>query len=366
MKNAASESIRFIKPVIPPVEEWAPYLAESYAVGYFTNTGPAVRVFEQRLRDRYARGRAAVTGPNATNSLVAALQTLGVRGKVLTPSYTFPATAHAILMAGAEPVFCEIDPVTWEMDPRAAARHLAEDGITAILHMRTYGFDHDASPLEALARGRGIPLIIDSASALGGASSINGRIGQQGDIEVFSLHATKVFSIGEGSVSLMRPELEEKFRRVSNFGISYPDIRDSGLNSKMSDFQAAVGLAVLERMQGYIARRHAVAAFYHRELSGAASIRQAHHPDLAPWQYYPVLLDEGMDVGRVIERAQALGLELKRGYYRPLHQSTRFRTDIRLPVTEDVAAHVVCLPVYSDMAEETAAEVLRRFRAARD
>lgn len=363
MKKEKNDFIRFIKPVIPAAEEWTPYLRESYEIGYYTNTGPAVKQFEKRLQEKYGRGRAAVTGPNATNSLVAALQALDVTGKVLTPSYTFPATAHAILMAGGEPLFCDIAADTWELDPDAAGRALEREKISAILHLRPYGIGRDAAPLQALARRHGIPLIIDSAAAIGAAASTEGFVGQQGDIEVFSLHATKVFAIGEGSVSLMRPELEVKFRRVSNFGISQPDILERGLNSKMSDFQAAVGLAMLRHIDAHVAQRHRVAANYHRKLSALAGIHYAPHPDLAPWQHYPVLLAPGRDGGAIAEACLEQGLELKRGYYKPLHQTTFFGryASSALPVTEDVSTRVLSLPVYSDMNLEQSDEVLDRF-----
>ncbi|HEX7966557.1 MAG TPA: DegT/DnrJ/EryC1/StrS family aminotransferase [Gammaproteobacteria bacterium] len=365
MKSAEPEFIRYIRPEIPPPEEWLAHLRESYAVGYFTNTGPAVRRFEAALASKYSRGRAAVSGPNATNALVAALEALDVRGgTVLTPAYTFPATAHAIQMAGARPEFCDIDPATWELDPEAVRHRLAQGGIGAILHVRAYGFGHDLGWLETLAREHKVPLLIDAAAALGGSQSLGGCVGQQGDMEVFSLHATKVFAIGEGSVTFMHPDLEQRYRRVSNFGIDYPDVTDAGLNSKLSDVQAAVGLAVLDHIDSHIAHRQRVASLYHEALAGLPQLRHLQPPALSPWQSYPVLLAPGVDVGRVLERALAARLELKRGYYRALHQTTRFRSEPRLPVTEDVAAQVVCLPVYSSMSDETAAEVLRRFRAA--
>jgi len=366
MKSADRDFIRYIKPVIPPIEEWARHLQESYQVGYFANTGPAVKCFEAALRAKYARGLAVVSGPNATNALVAALQSLDVRGTVLTPSYTFAATAHAVLMAGARPEFCDISPETWETDVAAAEQRLARGGIGAILHVRAYGFGHDASALESLARKYGIPLLIDSAAALGGAQSISAHVGQQGDMEVFSLHATKVFAIGEGSAALMRPELEQRFRRACNFGIDYPDVVDAGLNSKLSDFQAAVGLAVLEHIDAYIAHRQQIAARYQATLTALAQVRHAPPPALSPWQSYPVLLAKDVDVAQVIEKALAAGLELKRGYYKPLHQTSHFRSFAAapLPVSEDVGAHVVCLPVYSDMPLELADEVLKRFRMA--
>lgn len=362
MLSAKGGFIRFIKPVIPAPEEWTPYLRESYEIGYYTNTGPAVKQFEKRLQEKYGRDRAAVTAPNATNALVAALQALGVTGKVLTPSYTFPATAHAILMAGAEPLFCDIAADSWELDPSAAARILEREKVGAILHLRPYGIGRDAAPFEALARKHGIPLVIDSAAALGTAASSEDFVGQQGDIEVFSLHATKVFAIGEGGLSLMRPELEQRFRQVSNFGISYPDILARGQNSKMSDFQAAVGLAMLRHIDGHVAQRHRVAANYHRRLSSLPGVLQAPHPDLAPWQCYPLLLAPGKDAGAVVEACLEQGLELKRGYYKPLHRTSLFaRYATALPVTDDLGARMIVLPVYSDMSLELSDEVLARF-----
>ena len=367
MKRDRSSLIRYIRPLIPGPEDWVPFLKQSYELGHFTNTGPAVCAFEARLRQKYARGRAAVTGPNATNTLVAALQTLNVRGKVLTPSYTFTATGHAIEMAGCVPEFCDIAPDTWELDPALVRRRLASGDIAAILHVRAFGLGHDLHEVERLANDHRIPLIVDSAAALGGAQSVLGHVGQQGDIEVFSLHATKVFAIGEGSAAFMRPDLEEPFRRVSNFGIRYPDdIVSPGLNSKLSDFQAAVGLAVSDRIDGYIAVRQDIARHYQAALVKLPAVRAVHDPGLSPWQSYPVLLAAHLDAGKVQQRALELGLELKRGYYQPLHQTSYFRRHAvdALPVTEDVGSHVLCLPVYSDMTLEDGAHVLEIFQRA--
>lgn len=367
MKDAKLGLIRYIRPLIPGPAEWTPHLQGSYSARYFTNTGPAVRNFEARLRERYSRSRAVVTGPNATNSLVAALQALGVRGKVLTPSYTFTATAQAILMAGCEPLFCDIAEESWSMDAAAAGPLLARGGIAAMLHVRPYGFGHDAGALQALAREHRIPLIIDSAAALGGVQSSSGHVGQQGDLEVFSLHATKVFAIGEGGAAFMPPELEERFRRVSNFGIHYPDdVTGPGLNSKLSDFQAAVGLAVLDHIDAYIACRQQVAQQYQRELAGVPGIHSTPDAVLSPWQSYPLRLSAERDARRVMRRALDLGLELKRGYYKPLHQTSFFKRHSAgpLPVTDAVASQVLCLPVYSDMSLQESAQVLQLFLQA--
>lgn len=367
MKKENPNFIRFIKPVMPEPGDWTPYLKESYNSGYFANFGPAVRDFEKRLREKYARQRAVVTSPNATIGLVTALQTLGVRGKVLTPAYTFPATAQAILMAECRPVFCDVAEESWELDPATVEQALKQHpDISAILHVRAYGFGHDLSQLEAISHARGIPLIVDAAAAIGSTASISGHVGQQGNVEIFSFHATKVFGIGEGAALFIPPEMDLTCRTISNFGIRYPDVVDRGQNSKMSDFQAAVGLAVLDRIDGYIAQRQRIVQHYHAVLSQLAGIRLAPDPNLAPWQCYPVLLTKDKDVAAIIAHTLAYGLELKRGYYKPLHQTSYYSryTDGDLPVSEDISAHVICLPVYSDMSLQTADRVLEYFSQA--
>lgn len=363
-----SGMIRYIKPVLPIPEEWVPHLRESYATGYFANFGPAVREFERQLGTRYARGRAVITAPNATNGLTVALQALGITGKVLTPSYTFPATAQALLMAGCIPVFCDVAEDTWELDPLAVEQALRDSEIRAILHVRAYGFGHDLEWLEAVAADRGIHLIVDAAAAIGGEHSLSGKVGQQGAMEVFSFHATKVFGIGEGSAIFARPEHEEALRTSSNFGIRYPDVTGRGQNSKMSDFQAAIGLAVLKRIDGFVRQRYAVAEHYHRALTSSAVVSRLQPPSLSPWQSYPVRLRRGCDAAVILQRAASMGLELKRGYHLPLHRTayfSRYATG-SLPVTDNLSSNVLCLPVHSDMPLDTAQEVTRRFLAAVD
>lgn len=358
--------IRYIKPVMPAPEDWTPYLRESYAAGYYANFGPAVRNFERRLKEKYARQRAAVTSPSATVGLVCALQTLGIRGKVLIPSYTFPATAHAILMAECTPAFCDISEDSWELDPVAVSKALTDPDIKAVMHVRAYGFGHDLTWFEALTRARRIPLIIDAAAAIGSMHSIHGHVGQQGDAEVFSFHATKVFGIGEGAALFMDRKHEEAFRLASNFGIRYPDVTGPGQNSKMSDFQAAVGLAVLDRIDGFIRCRRAVAERYHKALASLDWVALAPRPELSPWQSYPVRLRADKDVQGIIERALSKGLELKRGYYQPLHRTSYFSryAHAPLPVTDAVSGRIICLPIYSDMSLELADKVLELFIAS--
>jgi len=364
----SAKTVRYIKPVMPTPEEWLPHLRESYSSGYYSNFGPAVRAFEQRLQQRYARGRSVVTAPNATNGLVVALQALGVKGKVLTPAYTFPATAQAILMAGCTPKFCDVAEDTWELGPAGVVKALEDPGLGAILHVRAYGFGHDLAWLERLAQARKLPLIVDSAAAIGGEASRRGQVGQQGDLEVFSFHATKVFGIGEGGALFSAPHHEPALREASNFGMRYPDVSGPGQNSKMSDFQAAVGLALLERIDAFVQRRREVAERYHQALQGHLALARLQPPALSPWQSYPLQLKVGRDAARMMQAALELAVETKRGYYQPLNRTAYFKdfADAALPVTDALAPSVVCLPVHSDMTEESVQQVIAAVSRALD
>jgi dTDP-4-amino-4,6-dideoxygalactose transaminase len=243
---------RFVRPTVPAPAEWLPYLEPAYELAQFSNFGPAATQLEARLTEAYAApDRQAVLVANATVGLTASLLALGLRGPVIVPAFTFPATAQALIAAGCTPVFGDIDPETWELSPDEIRRIAREQSVVAVLHVRVYGLCRSLLEIEAATRAIGVPLVIDSAAALGGQASDSMPIGQSGDVEVFSMHATKVFGIGEGGVVLAEPELAARIRRCLNFGLDGGHVTSLGINGKLSELHAAVGLAVLDRMPEY-------------------------------------------------------------------------------------------------------------------
>lgn len=348
-----STPLRFIRPVVPGPEEWVELLEPAYEAKQFTNFGPVTRRFEQALAQRFAGSRQVVTTANATAGLTAVLQALGIRGPVVVPSFTFPATAHAVLMAGCTPVFCDCSARTWGLDPAALARVLDQRRPAAVIHVRPFGFSHEVGDIEALTRNQAIPLIIDAAAALGAQVDVPSKVGLEGTAEVFSLHATKVFGVGEGGAVFVEPELESRLRRTTNFGLDGIEVSCAGGNAKLSEVQAAIGLSVLERLPDFVRHRRRVAARYHDALCQHPRIERCWPNALAPWQCFPLLLAHGEDAGPLVGRAAEAGVELRRYYYLPLHQTRAFNQycDTRLPVTESLAPRILCLPVYADMSE---------------
>ena len=149
-RQGSRPSLRFVRPLVPGPEKWAPFLEPAYASGWFSNHGPVVQRFEWELQERCGvPEREVAVVSSATSGLVATLIALRVQGPVAMPAFTFPATAHAVRLAGCTPVFCDIDPDTWELDPGAAAEAVEAAGCVAIIHVRAFGLCRDPSQVEA-------------------------------------------------------------------------------------------------------------------------------------------------------------------------------------------------------------------------
>lgn len=303
---------------------------------------------------------------SCTTGLIAALLALRVRGIVVVPSFTFPATAHAVALAGCQPMFCDVSPVTWELDPDALLNILQAGRIGAVIHVRSYGFGRDLSPVERLTRRFGVPLIVDAAAALGGRLNDGRWIGHQGELEVFSLHATKVFGIGEGGVIFAPPHLVANLRAVINFGLVNGNVLMPGLNGKLSELHAAVGLAVLNHIEPWLGLRRRIAQEYRACFSSGAGTKSWDQIGDPAWQSYPLLLPPGIDAHEVLLHALNAGVELRRYYFPALHQTPCFghcaRTE--LPNSEMLARRMLCLPVHSDMAVGEIREVALRVQKA--
>jgi len=342
---------------LPFPDEWLRFLRESYRTRYFSNGGPCVRQFEAELTERYGQGREAIVTASATAGLTAALLAAPIyrRGSVILPAFTFPATANAILAAGHSLRFCDVSPETWELDPDALAdtiRTLTDRQCppVAIVHVRAFGLCRDLTPIEEIAAYYNLPLIVDAAAAMGGRLPEDRFVGDQGHLEVFSLHATKPFGVGEGGVIFAPPERAALIRRTLNFGLANGHPVINGINGKMSEFHAAIGLAMLQCFPQHRKRRAKIAYRYR-----AAFTPPPGEYGKPPWQTYPTLVE---DAAAAVAHFSAADIEVRR-YYRPaLHRSVYFESNAPCPTAEYLAEHMICLPIYSDMTTPEQARVI--------
>ena len=353
--------IRFIRPTVPEPEAWLPHLRSSYEQRVFANTGPAAVRLEAALTRRYATSdREAVLVANCTSGLTAALLAVGATGRVIVPAFSFPATAQAVLQAGCEPMFCDVSPDTWELDPQRLSEALAGGQASTVLHVRAFGFCRDLAGLAEIAARHQARFLVDGAAALGGRLPEGAWVGGQGEAEVFSMHVTKVFGIGEGGVVFTSRQHATRLRQACNFGIAGTDVASRGMNAKLSDFHAAIGLAVLDRIDDYIARRLEVAGRFNEALADCSWVTLPVGIGTPPMQTYPVLVDSERRARLLVEGSLRRGVELRRYYSPALHRTAAFASYARaaLPVSEDLSSRMVCLPVYSDMTDAEAQTII--------
>lgn len=357
----------FVRPDIPKPDEWLPYIELAYREGWYTNFGALSQRLEQALAARYGSGRAGLLVANGTSGLVAALHALDVTGKVIVPSFTFAATAQAVELAGGVPVLCDIDPVTWELAPEQLQAAIKEHAPTGVMTVRPFGLCRELDELEAICRDAGLPLIVDSAAALGGALSNGTPVGDAGDIEVFSLHATKTFGVGEGGLLLASPEVISRARSSINFGLDSEGYAvNRGQNGKASEFVAAIGLALLDRIDVSLAGRSAMAKRYQQLISSEfPQVVLPSEVGNSCWQTFPTLMPSERQAEAAQRALVAAGIEARRYYEPALHRMPRYRSaDSGFPVASDVSERCVCLPVYPSIQPKELAELLAAVRSS--
>lgn len=318
---------------------------------WLTNDGPYVSAFEQRLIE-VTGVKHCIACCNATIALEIAIRALGLKGEVILPSFTFIATAHALQWQEITPVFCDIDPHTHTIDPEAIER-LISPRTTGILAVNLFGRHCDIAALEAIAERHGLKLLFDSAHAFG--CSYKGRmIGGFGDAEVFSFHATKFLNSMEGGAIVTNDdELAQRTRLMRNFGFtSYDHVESLGINGKMSEVCAAMGLTNLESMDEFIAVNRRNYKLYEAELSGLNGVALVVNDEEERCNYQYVVIEIDVDE-TIISRDELMKVlysenVLARRYFYPgchrMPPYTSTSTGLSLPETERLSDRVLSLP----------------------
>jgi dTDP-4-amino-4,6-dideoxygalactose transaminase len=369
--------IRFQAPQLPPVEAVAAYFARAEEIRWYSNRGPCHELLVERL-EAYLGGVRCVPVANATLGLMLGLRTLvgaggGPRREVLMPSFTFAATINAVLWAGLEPVFVDVEPRSWHLDPTALADALdARAGaVAAVLAGSTFGTPPPAlqrAAWEDAARAAGVPLLVDSAAGFGAVSDDGRVLSRQGDIEVFSFHATKPFAIGEGGlVTTTDDELARRLTRLANFGFDDGVVAaEVGLNAKLPEWSAATALAVLDGYDDVLSRRRARAEQMLDGLEPHGYERQA-AAEGAAWQFVPVLAPSSAVRAAALESARRNDIEVRTYFSVPLHRMPAFASVPRaggLRCTDDLAARALSLPMSNDLSSRDMDAIVASLAAA--
>jgi perosamine synthetase len=324
--------------------------------------GPMGERFERELA-AWLGVEDAVAVANGTTALHLGVRALGwgPGDEVLTSPFSFVASANCLLYEGARPVFCDVDPVTLNVDPAAVEAALGERS-AGILPIHIFGFPAAMGELEAIAAGRGLGLLEDACEALGAVDSEGRRVGTRGNLATFAFYANKQLTTGEGGMVVPSgPEAAARLRAERNQGraadMGWLDHGGLGFNYRLSDVAAALGVAQVEKLDAMLQRRAAVAALYERGLVGIDGVEApiaARGAERRSWFVYPVRLAEGADRDATIARLGERGIASK-AYLPCIHLFPHLRElgwrEGQFPVAEAASARSLALPFFPSMGE---------------
>ena len=365
-----NEPIPLARPELGPREE--ELLLEVVRSGSLS-LGPKLEQFERDF-GAWLGGGYAVAVSSGTAALHLGVRALGwgQGDEVITSPFSFVATANSILYEGATPVFCDIDPVTFNIDPAATAAAVTE-ATAGLLPVHIFGYPADLPALAAIADQRGLGILEDAAQALGAVDRMGRRIGTAGNITIFAFYANKQMTTGEGGV-LVTPdrEIAERVRSERNQGRA-PDMGQVehdrlGFNYRLSDLQAAIGIAQVERIGELLNARDNVAALYRERLTqlGAEPVGEEDEDDLVlpcensgderrSWFVFVVQLPAGTDRDAVISKLAEKGIASK-AYLPCIHLLPPYQERFgfrggEFPIAERVADRSLALPFFTSMSE---------------
>lgn len=340
---------------------------------WFTNNGRYVREFEDRLK-QFLGVRHCIPICNGTVALEIAIRALDLKGEVLMPSFTFIATAHALKWQGITPVFCDIDPVTYNIDP-SRIEELITPKTTGILGVHIWGRACEIERLQAIADRRGLALMFDAAHALG-CSSKGRRIGNFGQCEVFSFHATKFFNTFEGgAIATNDDRLASRIRLMKNFGFAdYDKVVCLGTNGKMSEVCAAMGLTQLDDLATFTSVNKRHFDHYDRGLTHDTSSVSLIHPPIGEetnWQYVVVRVRPNSPLSRdeLLRVLQTENVLARRYFWPGCHRMEPYATlhpeaSQRLHVTGTLSEEVLVLPTGTAVTDDDVDGVIAIIRLA--
>lgn len=353
-----AKPIPVTSPLLPPLEEFIPYLEEVWESRRLTNGGPMHERLEEELA-AYLGVEHICLFANGTLALVTALQALRITGEVITTPYSFVATAHSVLWNGLKPVFVDIDPVTCNLDP-ARVEEAITPATSAIMPVHCYGIPCDMEGIQRVADTYGLKVIYDAAHAFGvrqkGVSVL-----RHGDLSILSFHATKVFNTFEGG-AIVCPDAKIKKRidYLKNFGFADEvTVVAPGINGKMNEVQAAFGLLQLKHMEGALQSRRQLFERYTKAFSDLPGIRLVSMGEGLEWNYSycPLFLDEErfpISRDELFSRFRDAGILARRYFYPlisefPMYRGLDSAQPKRLENAIGISRQVICLPIFPHM-----------------
>lgn len=350
------EKIFVTRPTLPELQNWLPILNEIWESRNLTNGGKFHELFEKELAAFLGVKHISLFN-NGTIALLTAIQALDLKGEVITTPFTFVATAHSIMWNNLTPVFADISPNSFNINPRSIEKMISED-TSAILPVHCYGYPCEAHTIEKIAKQHNLKVIYDGAHAFN--VKINGQsIFNFGDLSILSFHATKVFNTFEGGAIISQSEeMKKKIDELKNFGIvDNENIEALGLNGKMSELNSSIGLLQLKSFKDDLKRRHENSLVYKSELNDLSevSILPYKNTTTPNYSYFPILIksSKGPEVRDELFSHLASHNVFARKYFFPLISNVNIYKNCKKDdlINSILASNqVLCLPLYPDLS----------------
>ncbi|MCC6762257.1 MAG: DegT/DnrJ/EryC1/StrS family aminotransferase [Chitinophagaceae bacterium] len=368
----SNKPITVTQPCLPPLEDFMPYLQEIWNNKWLTNNGPLHQQLEKELA-AYLGVKYISLFSNGTLALISALQALNISGEVITTPFSFVATTHSLWWNKITPVFVDIEPHYFNLDPTKIEAAITER-TTAIMPVHVYGNPCDVDAIQKIADKHGLKVIYDAAHSFGVKLNDNSLL-NFGDLSVLSFHATKVYSTIEGGAIVCHTEaMKHHIDNLKNFGFRGETVvEEPGINAKLNEVQAAYGLLQLKHVDQFIARRKEISLLYQSLLKDIPGITVVEVPSNVThcYSYYPILIDEklfGLSRDAVYEKLKAQNI-LSRRYFYPL--ISEFSPYNQLPsadvsnllVAKKVADAVLCLPIYVELTSDEVYRIVHALKA---
>lgn len=358
MLQSPKNPIYVTLPYLPPLEEFSKYLKNIWESKLLTNNGKYHKELEQALCE-YLGVKYISLFSNGTLALVTALQALRITGEVITTPFSFVATTHSIWWNNIKPVFVDIDPITCNLDPTKIEAVITPQ-TTAIMPVHVYGNPCQVNEIQKIADTYGLKVIYDACHTFG--VNINGvPVLNFGDLSVMSFHATKVYNTFEGGAIVCHDEVTKKrIDNLKNFGfVNETTVVTPGINAKMNEVQASMGLLQLRYIDKVIQKRKEIATNYRESLKNIPGLTYMEDmPDVKHcYSYFPVLIDKiifGKTRDEIYNRLKQNNIFARRYFYPlisqfPTYKGLESAQPGKMTVAENITEQVLCLPIYPDL-----------------
>lgn len=340
--------INVTKTYLPDKKKFLSYVDKIYKNGWVTNNGPLVRELEDRLAE-YLNVKNIVLVANGTIALEIAYRLLKLQNEVITTPFSFVATTSSLVTSGLKPVFADINSTTFNIDPKNI-ENVISDKTSGIVPVHVFGNICDVEEIGQIANKYNLKVIYDAAHAFG-VKYKGACVSTNGDISTLSFHATKLFHTIEGGALIINDDtLVQEARFLINFGIDGPDsVKALGTNAKMNEFEAAMGLCVLDDMEIILAKRKAVYNFYFESLKDSVLFQNTNTDNTQNYSYFPVVFETEKQTLAVQKLLNDNGIFPRRYFYPSLDTLTYLESTPVMPVSRDIASRIMCLPLYPSL-----------------